>query len=527
MKQRYAMGYLCFFLIIPLMAGDDNMARKANYQLAGRFAPYKIKKLLYSTSINPKWIEGTENFWYEWETSEGKTFYVVDPIRGKKEQIFDNDKIAAELTRISLDPWDAQHLPIEKIKFIDKNTLQFDVKSSQDDKGEEVIEEEIDEQKWDLDKKEKEKEKEKIYKKKVFHFEYKINTQKLRELKDWEAPDKHPKWANVSPDGETIVFARNHNLYMINASDYKKILDAGRGKDGKKAVDAIEKVTVNERQLTRDGEEYYSYAVFDRGDTDDKRKRDKGKRKRTRIYWAKDSKKFASIRSDQRKSKDLWVVHSVKNKRPKLETYKYDMAGDKNVTQYEIDIHDLATQSILNLDIKKFKDQRIGVYSGRQFRYPDSDKPQQTVWLAEDSKKFYFYRQSRDMHKVDVCVADTETGDVKVLFEEKLNTYVELQRLELLKSGDMLWWSERDGWGHIYHYGKNGKLKQQITSGPFSVRRIMGIDQSKQTIYFMANGREENEDPYLQHLYSVFIDGTRMKLLNEGNFDHRTSMGES
>jgi len=62
MKQRYAMGYLCFFLIMPLMAGEDNLARKANYQLAGRFAPYKIKKLMYSTSINPKWIEGTENF---------------------------------------------------------------------------------------------------------------------------------------------------------------------------------------------------------------------------------------------------------------------------------------------------------------------------------------------------------------------------------------------------------------------------------------------------------------------------------
>ena len=117
------------------MAGEDNLARKANYQLAGRFAPYKIKKLMYSTSINPKWIEGTEKLWYEWETSEGKTFYVVDPVRGKKEQIFDNDKIAAELTRITLDPWDAQHLPIEKIKFIDPNTLQFEVKSSQDEEG--------------------------------------------------------------------------------------------------------------------------------------------------------------------------------------------------------------------------------------------------------------------------------------------------------------------------------------------------------------------------------------------------------
>jgi len=524
MKQRYAMGYLCFFLIMPLMAGEDNLEGKANYQLAGRFAPYKIKKLMYSTSINPKWIEGTENFWYEWETSEGNTFYVVDPVRDKKEQIFDNDKIAAELTRVTLDPWDAQHLPIEKIKFIDPNTLQFEVKSSQDEEEKEEEEDELEEEDQEEEKDQAEKKKPK---KITFHFEYEIKTQTLRELKDWEAPDEHPKWANVSPDGETIVFARNHNLYMINASEYKKILDAGRGKDEKKAAKAIKKVLVNEIQLTRDGEKDFSYAAFERSVTDNERKKNKDKRKQTTIYWAKDSQKFSFIRSDRRKGKELWVIHSVKNKRPELETYKYDMAGDKDVAQYEIGIYDLNTQSVLILDINKFKDQRIGIYSGRKFRYPDSDEPKRTVWLAEDSKKLYFYRQSRDMQKVDVCVADAETGEVKVLFEEKLNTYIELQRLELLKSGDMIWWSERDGWAHLYYYGKNGALKRQITSGPYSVRRVVGVDERKKTIYFMANGREKNEDPYFQHMYSVFFDGTKVKLLNQGNFDHRISMGES
>ena len=85
MKKKYAMGYLCFCLIMPLIAGEDNISNKANYQLAGRFAPYKIKKLLYSTSINTKWIEGTENFWYEWKTAVGKSFYFLVPIPLKKE----------------------------------------------------------------------------------------------------------------------------------------------------------------------------------------------------------------------------------------------------------------------------------------------------------------------------------------------------------------------------------------------------------------------------------------------------------
>jgi hypothetical protein len=108
-----------------------------NYRLAGRFAPYKMQELIYSTSVTPRWIEGSERFWYEWETSDGKFFYIVDPVTGSKRELFDRDRIAAELTRITKDPWDAQHLPIREVKFVDANTLQFEVESSQDEEKEE------------------------------------------------------------------------------------------------------------------------------------------------------------------------------------------------------------------------------------------------------------------------------------------------------------------------------------------------------------------------------------------------------
>ncbi len=107
------------FTVTSLSFAIDE-SNKANYDLATRFAPYKIKKMTYSTSINPKWIKGSNRFWYEWKTSNGSAFYIVDPLKGIKEKLFDNDKIAAELTRLTLDPWDGKHLPIEKIKFIKK-----------------------------------------------------------------------------------------------------------------------------------------------------------------------------------------------------------------------------------------------------------------------------------------------------------------------------------------------------------------------------------------------------------------------
>ena len=145
---RYAtlLSLLLFVLAAsPVAAQEAGQATTANYQLAARFAPYKIQQLLYSTSVSPRWIEGSERFWYEWETSDGTFFYLVDPVQGAKRQLFDNDRIAAELTRITRDPWDGQHLPIRAIKFVDENTLQFEVESSQD-KEEEQDEEQEQEQ---------------------------------------------------------------------------------------------------------------------------------------------------------------------------------------------------------------------------------------------------------------------------------------------------------------------------------------------------------------------------------------------
>ena len=90
----------------------------------------------------------------------------------------------------------------------------------------------------------------------------------------------------------------------------------------------------------------------------------------------------------------------------KFETYKYDMAGDSIVSQYEMMTYDLDSDRSVVIDTEHFKDQRVGIYSSRNFIYPDSDEPRRSLWLSKDSKYLYFYRQSRDWHKVDVCRAD-------------------------------------------------------------------------------------------------------------------------
>ena len=495
----------------------------ANFDLAARFAPYKIQKMVHSTTVSPSWIEGSERFWYEWEDSDGTSYNIVDPVRGTKSQLFDNDRIAAELTRITLDPWDGQHLPIRNIRFIDENTLQFDVESSQDEDidEEEEVDTEEEQEEEDTDQQERSD-------KKMYHFEYDVGTQTLRELEDYESPNNHPGWANVSPDGETVVFARNYNLWMISGSDYELILDARRGESGDDADEAEEDVEVEEIQLTTDGEEFYAYGGSGgRGETNVTYEENMDDRKRAGVVWSKDSQKFALVRRDQREVGDLWVVHAVGNKRPELETYKYDMPGEENVTQSELLIYDLAARNMVQVEDDPWKDQMMSVTTDRQFVYPDSDEPRQQVWLSDNSDELWFTRTSRDRKRTDVMIANAATGEVQTIIEDRLNTYMETRNVEKLDNGDLLWWSERDGWAHIYRYGSDGTLKNRVTEGPWHVDGIAGVDNERGYVFVLGQGHESGEDPYYQHLYRVNLDGSGLTLLNPGDFDHRVNMGES
>jgi len=117
--------------------------------------------------------------------------------------------------------------------------------------------------------------------------------------------------------------------------------------------------------------------------------------------------------------------------------------------------------------------------------------------------------------------------EVEIVIEERMNTYVEVRRPDLLESGDLIWWSERDGWAHLYRYGADGAVKNRLTEGPWSVRYVTGVDEDNDRIFFQANAREDGEDPYYQHTYRVGFDGSGLRLLNSGSYDHRSSMNES
>jgi dipeptidyl-peptidase-4 len=480
---------------------------KANYQLAARFSPKKLDKMVFSLNVDPHWLKKSDRFWYTYETSEGKKWYIVDPAKAEKKLLFDNERLAMQITRIVKDPFDAQHLGLDSMRFIkDENWIQFEVKSTQE-----------------MEKKDtaakKDKDAKAVKEKKTFYFEYNLTTGELIELNDFKKPKRKPSWASIAPDGNTIVFGKNYNLYWMDKANYEK------------ALKNEEDSTIIENKLTTDGVENYAYhgdgAFGGGGETNVDKEKNKNKRKAAFIYWSPDSKHFTTVKSDVRKVKDLWVINSIADPRPTLETYKYWMPGEKESPVDHVILFDIDSKTNKEMNVSAFKDQDISLWSKPNLNSTRDDDFRPLLWLGTNTS-FYFTRTSRDLKRIDQCVVDINTGSIKTLIDERLNTYVEVKRLGLINEGkELIEWSERDGWAHFYLYDADGKMKNQITTGAFHCEDIVNIDEKKRVLYFTANGREKNEDPYLLHLYKVNFDGSGLKLLNDGEFDHAVNMNDN
>jgi dipeptidyl aminopeptidase/acylaminoacyl peptidase len=533
-KKLCSFILITVFLVVAVGFGEETVPiTKANYKLPARFTRKQLKKMVFTTRVDPHWLKHSDRFWYTYETSDGKTFSIVDPAKRQRRPLFDNVKMAAELSKLTKDPYEAKHLPIEGIEFRKNDTvIYFKV-----EKSEEVLdlesrklkrekrkrrEDMTDEEREDEDRKRRERsalENAKRDAQQYYHFEYEWATGKLAQLENYVGKPHPPRWASISPDGNTIVFGRHHNLFYMDKENYEKSL-----------IDPHDK-TIQEHQLTTDGVEdygYYGSGVYG-GSTEDNvdKEKNKDKRKSVRIVWSHDSKKFAISRSDNRQVKDLWVIDSLTNPRPTLITYKYHMPGEEEAPQEEILIFDMGTKEKIRVKADKFKDQTLRLMTARNPVNTRDDDYRPSLWLSETLDKLYFSRTSRDLKRIDICYADSSTGEVKVLIEERLNTYVETRSLGFIGNGkELVHWSERDGWAHFYLYDGSGVLKKQLTSGPFHCDEIVGIDENARVMYFTANGREEGEDPYYLHLYRVNLDGSGLQLLNKDNFNHSISAND-
>lgn len=507
--RKFMLLSVCMLFAFATIA-QQTPVTKANYSLAARFSPKKLGKMIFSTNVDPHWLKNSEKFWYMYETTEGKKWYIVDPVKGEKKVLFDNADLAAKITRIVKDPFDAQNLGLDSMRFVrDENWIQFEVKSTQDEVKKDTA---------TTGRRGAAAGAAATPAKKVFYFEYNLTTGELIELPDFKKPKRKPNWANLSPDGNTIVFGKNYNVYWMDKANYEKAL--------KNENDS----TIVENAITKDGFDGYGYYndgnLSGSGMTDDEKEKEAKRRRPVFALWSPDSKYFTLRRVDNRKVKNLWVINSVANPRPTLETYKYWMPGEKESPVDHLYLVDVATKSSKELNVSAFKDQTVGSWATPAKVNTRDDDWRPSIWLGTNTK-FYFTRTGRDQKRIDICVVDVTTGTVKTLVEERFNSFIEVNQIALVNGGkEFIHWSERDGWAHFYLYDENGKLKNQITTGAFHCEDVLGVDETKRVLYFSANGKEAGEDPYYLHAYRINFDGTGMKLLNGGDFDHAMRMND-
>jgi Dipeptidyl aminopeptidases/acylaminoacyl-peptidases len=479
-----------------LSLGQQTPVTTANYDLAARFSAKRVNNMVFSTSVTPNWFKNSDKFWYTYQTPQGTFYYIVDPIANTKRPIFDNAKLAAQLTEAVKDPFDAQHIPIRRFRLEDDDKkFTFEIQST--------VDVEVKDEKTGKPKKEK----------KVHGFEIDVQSGRVTEVSDYKTPKTYPTWGSVSPDKKYVVFSRDFNFYYMSMADFEKA--KVNDKDS----------TIVEHKLTTEGTEGFPLGSGNNDfyATDE----EKNNRSRASIIWSPDSKSFAFIRTDVSKVKDLWVIDVLAEPRPKLERYDYHMPGEAEAPQSYLYMFNMESKQLSSIDASAFKDQTLRIQNRPMTNAERYEEIRSSVWLG-DINKFYLQRTSRDQKRIDYCIVDLNTKTVKPLVEERLNTYVEAKTVFMNPNfNEFVWWSERSGWAHLYLFDGNGNLKNVVTSGEYHVENIDAVDFTQKVIYFTANAKEPNENPYYTHQYRVNFDGSNLRLLNPGDFNHMTTASEN
>lgn len=476
--------FLCFLIAGPFagLSRAEQPLAVANYKQALKFNDAYLRQFTYDQAVTPNWIGKTETFWYSFRTSKGTNYYRVDPKQGKKEPLFDRVKLGSQLAELTQKPLDPTMLTLTRASMNEEGTkLKFVADDNQ--------------------------------------YEYDLPAEKLTKLGKAPAQPTLPQGfgrgggqrglqdnqqlnntqqkgrrgtggggrgaggatsgnvrdhRNYSPDRKMYVFAKTHNLYLV---------------ENDKENEAV--------QLTTDGIEDYSF-----GGGNDERK------VRPTIFWSTDSKAFYVTRSDTRGVKELFVVNSLATPRPTLEKYKYPMPGEDTIRKTELFLFNADTKKVTKLE-PKWKDE---IYISMHW--------------GKTADELRFFRRDRLRRHLEFCSLNVKTGEARCLIAEGFeNAGIEYLPVRYIDETDeLIWWSERSGWGHFYLYDRNGKLKNAITSGPFRANRIVAVDPKNRVMFFQANAREPGENVYLQHLYSIHLDGTGLTLMDPGNANHVSSL---
>ena len=449
----------------PVSMQPGRVYADADYAQAEKFMPYNTNPLVLHVVRSPTWMTDGR-MWYRDAGTKGNTIMLVDPVTGTKRPAFDQAKLAAALQPFSQasTPVDPYHLPVYELLFTDNDhavTLTAFGKRLTCD----------------------------------------LVASAGCRLLDPARPNAEdgPGHAHggevLSPDGTRAAFIRDWNLWLRDTATNK------------------------ESQLTMDGVKDFGYATDNAGWTHSDN---------PILVWSPDSRRIATFQQDQRKTGEEYLT-DVTYGHPTLTVLKYPLVGDKDVTMIE--------RVVLNLnkdgDKAKIVRLKMPPDQHRSTLCDDVSCRGGSGWddveWAADSNTLAFVSTSRDHKQEWFRLANPGNGDVREVFYESAPKFFESGNDKvnwhyLSATNQLLWFSERSGWGHLYLYDIPNKgpatLKAQLTRGDWNVTQVLTVDQKAKALYFLGVGKESGEDPYYPMYYRVGLDGSGPALLTPERAAH-------
>ncbi|MEP7347312.1 MAG: DPP IV N-terminal domain-containing protein, partial [Gemmatimonadaceae bacterium] len=330
-----------------------------------------------------------------------------------------------------------------------------------------------------------------------------------------------PPWAMRSPDKRWDAFVWNHNVYVRPA----RLSDAEFGSwraprpsldrmgcDAPSPPGAIVRrdsvsLPSGAIALTRDGGGLSGYGFFRFGLEVAQVEAERFRLAPGGLRWSPDSKKLL-VERDDLTGVHVYPMYSSTSNHPIDHRYFYAAPGDSAFPRFEFYVLDVARRSPVRVPLGL-----LGSIGGIG----------DAKW-GRTSQELYTSSADRGYKHSTLSRVNTTTGIPQTIARDSQPTHVELEEdgWAVAEGGDDIFMiSERDGWGHLYRYGRDGTLKNQVERGTYRVAAIKGVDDTSKRIYFTALGRESGTGlPYHARLYRVNFDGSGLTLLTPEPGNH-------
>ncbi|MFY0630602.1 MAG: prolyl oligopeptidase family serine peptidase [Flavobacteriaceae bacterium] len=288
--------------------------------------------------------------------------------------------------------------------------------------------------------------------------------------------ERSNQFESTSPDGKWIAYVKNYNLYIKSTS------------------------TKRSYQLSFNGKKGYEYASW--YGWYDKMEGENGERpKRFYVDWSEDSKWISTSVVDTRNAEKMYLLDWSKDGvyKPELLSYYRGSPGDTNMVHL--------TPVFFNVKTKKEVKTKL---------------PRAThissvgANLLKESGKLLASYPERGFLKQYVKLVDLNTNTERTLIEETSDTGIDNFQFRTLEDKQkLIFLSERSGWRQLYTVDMKTGKTTSLTNGDYYINSIQYIDEKNETIYFLASGKEEGNNPYHQQLYKVSFKGETTLLTPE------------